>query len=313
MKEQPVIVKAPAAERWEGFDRYPAPIAVGDVKIEVPWDIRCQILAAVRAVNGEIAGWAEADVNMQTGRIRLTKIGIPEQEASGGDAEVEAEQTFELAKLGELDLTRAIVSWHSHPGGGQPTPSGIDDRLYRKLGDMMPVFVGIVTNKEGLWHAEVWLKTPMGSVKMLAPVLAEYPLVPNVAEVAALAKERCKSRYQNYHRHRDGKFAGMGQQIPLLLPGAARWEHIGASAFIYNGEQLCALTACHTRAGWTIEFDVDPTAIWRFCHGDMVKLRDQLLRAEQKVESEWKKRGALKADVPTAGNVSRTLRLRAIN
>ncbi len=157
------------------------------VRVIIPWDVHQAIKAIVREVKTEVAGWAEAEV--VEGVIVLTRVAVPEQEASGGHAYIDGSQTLPLHANGELDITKAIVSWHSHVGMSA-FASGTDEEAYRNLSSMMPLVVGLVTNKNDDWWSRVFVKTPWGGIELKPKLLLAEP--PEAKEINEWAKEMAK-------------------------------------------------------------------------------------------------------------------------
>lgn len=170
--------------------------------IILPWELERQIVAAAWAVKGEIAGWADAEVDEEMREITITRIAIPEQKASGAHAEVSAQQTFDLIKAGELDVTKGIVSWHSHVDFAAE-PSDVDKRFFWSMAAQMPVFVGIVMNRKGQWTPNVWCKTRFGAYLLESEMLFEPAPEPESVELyEKLAKERVKEPWENNKNER---------------------------------------------------------------------------------------------------------------
>jgi proteasome lid subunit RPN8/RPN11 len=171
------------------------------VAIIIPWEIERQILAAAHAAPGEIAGWADAEIDRAKMTISLSRIGIPSQEVGGLHATVSAEQTHELFLKGELDPAKAIVSWHSHVDM-EASLSSVDIEMCRTMSALMPVFVALVMNRENKWGGEVWAKTSFGAVRLSPDFqFAFAPEPESVVEVERLVKERIKRKAEKRYIH----------------------------------------------------------------------------------------------------------------
>lgn len=207
------IVLATADTKWEASNHYAEPLVVGkggieDFTVVLPWKERNEILAAAKATHGEIAGWGEAEVDVIGQTITLGRIAIPEQEAGAANAEIDGAQTHELALAGELDLSKAIVSWHSHVNM-DAAPSPVDTQLYRKASDMMPVFVGIVMNKKNMWWVEVWVKTAMGPLRFRPILEFQDPIAAPMEHIEELVKKRLKEPpRKDYSRYNKSQWRG---------------------------------------------------------------------------------------------------------
>lgn len=162
------------------------------VTISLPLGQYRGIRRIVEAVPGEVVGWAEGEVLGDC--IRMLRICVPEQEASSGHAELMGVDFVKCAAAGEIDPSRAFISWHSH-GNIAACFSGTDEVAYAQFSKLMPVLVALVTNKADQWSAQVLVRLPGGSTLKL-PAKVEVESVPDpdwIAPWVELVKKRVKA------------------------------------------------------------------------------------------------------------------------
>jgi len=239
------------------------------VKVVVPYELYQQIRAVTMAVESEVCAWVEGEYS--GGVVTLSKMAIPPQEAGGTHADVNTEQTVTLLQMGELDVGKALCSWHSH-ADLETEFSGTDHSLYAAMADIMPIAVGLVTNKKNKWNSVVLLNTGKGTA-LSVPSTVEFvqPDMPESAvQMAKVAVDRVKKPVKS-----TPMLGGNGRGFLYDSTGAMElwitngpyemWMLASTSMAVCSGPKCVGYTYFKLNHGGTSKW-------WNLCmgHGEMI-------------------------------------------
>ena len=213
---------------------YKVPEATTKIEIRFPWLEFRKIRALVEAMDTEVSGWCDAVV--VDGRVQILRTAVPKQTVSSGHAIIDARQSVECAVLGELDIERAIVSWHSH-NTMSAFVSGVDGPTFDRFAATMPIFVGLVTNKAGDWKAEVRVRTSVGLVVLEGKVTYEAQVdPPEVATFVELGKSRATTAAAAATDSKEGDYSEGWPEYPRAYSPGIGHGYAGVGMGFYKGK-----------------------------------------------------------------------------